>query len=102
MTTILYTVQPGDTLWNIAQQHQTTVQNLARYNGIVKPYEIYPGQTLKIMVPKQPEPRWYLVQPGDNLFQIADYFNTSVEKLMQANTIDNPNVIYPGQILQIR
>ncbi len=102
MATILHTVQPGDTLWSIAQKHHTTVNDLARYNGIVKPFEIYPGQTLKIIVPDLPAPRWYVVQPGDSLFQIARYFNTSMEKIMQDNHLDNPNFLYPGQILQIK
>lgn len=37
MTTIVYTVEPGDTLWGIAQHSGTTVNDIARYNGLAFP-----------------------------------------------------------------
>jgi hypothetical protein len=43
-----YRVQSGDTLWTIAQTHQTSVARLKKINAIRSP-RIYPGQ--KIMVP---------------------------------------------------
>ena len=43
MTTIVYTVEPGDTLWGIAQHFGTTVNDIARYNGLAFPDKIYPG-----------------------------------------------------------
>ncbi len=43
----------------------------------------------------------YIVQPGDNLYTIGVRFKTSVSALMQANHIVDPNMIYPGQILNI-
>ena len=43
-----YTVQPGDTLGAIAQRFGTTVDALARLNGISNPNLIYPGQVLRL------------------------------------------------------
>lgn len=43
----------------------------------------------------------YTVQPGDTLSGIANRFNVSVDELMQANNLTNPNAIYPGQVLVI-
>jgi hypothetical protein len=43
-----YRVQRGDTLWTIAQRHQTSVSRLKKINAIRSP-RIYPGQ--KLMVP---------------------------------------------------
>lgn len=45
---IVYTVQSGDTLWEIAKKYNTTVEKLARDNGIKNPNLIYPGQKLVI------------------------------------------------------
>ncbi|MFW2374853.1 MAG: LysM peptidoglycan-binding domain-containing protein [Gammaproteobacteria bacterium] len=41
-------VQPGDTLYSLAREHQLTPQQLARWNVIRPPYEIYPGQEIRL------------------------------------------------------
>ncbi|KAK4247027.1 CVNH domain-containing protein [Corynascus novoguineensis] len=41
------------------------------------------------------------VQQGDTLRQIAARFNTSFEEIARHNNINNPDLIYPGQVLQI-
>jgi LysM repeat protein len=46
--TIYYTVKPGDTLSEIAQNYGTTYQAIASLNGISNPNLIYPGQVLRI------------------------------------------------------
>ncbi|WP_199426572.1 N-acetylmuramoyl-L-alanine amidase [Thermaerobacillus caldiproteolyticus] len=43
-----YTVEPGDTLSEIAVKYKTTVQNLVRLNNIKNPNLIYVGQKLKL------------------------------------------------------
>lgn len=46
---ILYTIQPGDTLFAIAKRYHTTVAALAKLNHITSPDLIYPEQQLKIL-----------------------------------------------------
>jgi len=46
-----YTVQPGDTLYEIARRFGVSVEALARANGILNPALIHPGQVLVIPVP---------------------------------------------------
>ncbi|MCR4441282.1 MAG: peptidoglycan-binding protein [Peptococcaceae bacterium] len=43
----------------------------------------------------------YIVQPGDTLYIIAQKFGVSVEALVQANNITNPDLIFTGQVLTI-
>jgi LysM repeat protein len=44
----------------------------------------------------------YIVQPGDYLTEIALQFNVTLSALLQANPqIGDPNLIYPGQVIQI-
>ena len=47
---IIYIVQKGDTLWKIAKNHRSTVDDIARVNGIEEPNQIQVGQ--KIYIPK--------------------------------------------------
>ncbi|MDR0840151.1 MAG: peptidoglycan-binding protein [Christensenellaceae bacterium] len=49
-STINYTVQPGDTLWLIAQRFNTTVDAILQLNPHTDPNLIYPGEVLKIPV----------------------------------------------------
>ena len=41
-------IQPGDTLSGIAQKYGTTVNALAKLNGISDPDKIYAGRTIRV------------------------------------------------------
>ena len=43
----------------------------------------------------------YTVKAGDTLSGIAEQFNTTYQAIAELNGIDNPNLIYAGQILSI-
>jgi len=46
-------------------------------------------------------PRQYIVQAGDTLTRIAKHHGVTVNDIMRANNILNPNYIQPGQVLNI-
>jgi 2',3'-cyclic-nucleotide 2'-phosphodiesterase (5'-nucleotidase family) len=43
----------------------------------------------------------YTVQSGDALWKIADMYGVTVDALVEVNGIENRNLIYPGDVLQI-
>lgn len=44
----------------------------------------------------------YVVKPGDTLYDIAIWYGISLNRLIQANPqIANPNLIYPGQLINL-
>jgi spore germination protein len=96
-----YTVQPGDTLWRIAQRFGVTIEEIVRLNNISDPNRIIPGQVLLIPAAPTPGPQQYTVQPGDTLWRIAQRFGTTVEAIAALNNITDPNRIFPGQVLLI-
>ena len=48
-----------------------------------------------------PSVRIYIVQAGDTLWQIAKRYNTTMDAIVKANDIKDPNMIMPGQKLII-
>ena len=53
----------------------------------------------RIQAQTQACPFTYTVQPGDNLYRIALASGTSFRALAAMNGIDNPNLIFVGQVL---
>lgn len=104
---IIYTVQRGDTLSKIAREYNVTVDHIVELNDITNPNLIYPGEKLRItesdVTNLSPIPKnnysTYTVRRGDTLSGIARRFGVSVNYLVTANNIQNPNLIFPGQIL---
>ena len=92
-----YTVRQGDTLGEIAQDHDVSVSDLVAANSISNPDLIRPGQVLVIPT----KDRIHVVAKGESLYRIAGSYGTTVATLIKANKLSNPNLIYPGQKLTI-
>jgi len=98
-----YIVQPGDSLYKIARQFNTSVEALAAINSIAEPRLIHPGKILEIPdnITKTDEGDTYIVQPGESLYDIAKQHGASLRELISYNRIPVPYTAYPGQILHI-
>lgn len=99
----IYIVRSGDTLSEIAQQFQTTVQIIAKENNIQNVNLIYPGQKLIVRSNCKYDcgHRLYTVQRGDTLWSIAKRYHTTIANIVRLNRIKNPNLIFPGQMFRI-
>ena len=93
---VIHIVQPGDSLYRIAQLHSVPLPFLIQQNELHEPYRLTPGQT--IVVP-QPE-KTYIVRRGDTLGSIAAQNGTTVMHLWQNNPqLGGTDRIQPGQML---
>jgi membrane-bound lytic murein transglycosylase D len=121
---IEYVVQAGDSLWTIAQAHEVSVEQLARWNGMAPRDPLYPGQRLVIWgqtAEEQPamarvslapgdfqhphsdllrQRIGYTVRNGDSLAVISKKFQVSVADLKRWNRLDD-TLLRPGQRLTV-
>ena len=113
METVNYTVQRGDTLYQLAKRYGTTVGMIARYNGIADPDRIREGQTLCIPVSEirgiQEKKRResargtldYVVRAGDTLLSLAKKYGLTPERLAGFNGRDMGDELTAGLVLRI-
>ncbi len=108
-----YTVRSGDTLGAIARRYRTSVNAIKNLNGL-RSNLIRPRQVLRIPsrggvetpgaaaapAAKPGETVTHIVRNGDNLFQIAKTYGTTVEKIKAANNLSS-DIIAVGQKLVI-
>ena len=107
------TIRSGDSLWNIARKHQTSVNHLRRLNpGIGNTLTI--GKSLKVpanqLARANPSPNpmlsqgrrmLYKVRSGDSLWTIAKRFGTTPRDIARSNQISTQKLIRPGDRLWI-
>ncbi len=96
-----YEVQPGDSLYSIAQQFGSTVQALQDANGIVDPSLLVIGQ--RLLLPGHEGitglVRTRSLRPGETLRTLRLQLGNDRSTLLQLNQIINPAALYLGQPL---
>ncbi len=102
--TFAYIIRPGDTIFSLAHQFNTTVEAIMAANPGINPNNLQVGQRICIPSGTTPPPGGcpsgtfaYIIRPGDTIFSLAQRFNTTVEAIMAANPGINPNNLQVGQ-----
>ena len=88
-----YTVNQGDTLYQIARKYNINPSLLALLNGLNMEDYIYPNQ--RLIIPKSGY-SFYITKDGDTLEIVRDKFNKNWEDILKYN-----ETIYllPGQLM---
>jgi LysM repeat protein len=114
---IRYTVQPGDTLLDLALRFNVSVEAIKAANGMTDDILIA-GQELLIPVAtptpvpgatetpapgatQAPTTVIHVVQQGETLSAIAQHYGVSMQAILDANDITDPDSIRPGDQLVI-
>ena len=96
-----YTVESGDTLWEIAKKYKVSENDLKLWNKIANIHKLKPGQVIRIkssLPIKKKNKNVYEVKPGDTLGKIAKKLKMNINDLKRLNNIKG-NIIHPGQKL---
>jgi len=93
-----YTVKAGDTLYNIARQFNTSVNEIKALNNL-STNSLSIGQVLQIPVQMDSE-NTYIVKSGDSLYSIAKRYRLTVDQIKNENNLSS-NLLSIGQTLKI-
>ncbi len=114
---IIYKVVSGDSLWKIAVQFDTTVNNLVRWNQLDLSSPLRIDKELVIWVEDSNKTGLaeitrtgididtkitYMVRAGDNLSKIASKYSVKVKNVLSWNNIKESQILKPGQKLLIK
>ncbi len=102
-----YCIAPGETLYQVARKHGTTVDALMQANNISNPSVLRAGDRIKVTgrsgggaVAAKSGRRSYTVRPNDNLWQISKRLDVSVDGLKRWNRLDERS-LHVGQTLVV-
>lgn len=106
-----YVVKTGDSFWVLARRYGVSMREIAKWNGMGTTDTLYPGQELKLFVPRAQEvadvslPAHqgvirkvnYRVRSGESLSVIANRFNVSVSEIKGWNkAVARQKYLQPG------
>lgn len=107
--TFNYVIEAGDTLFSIAQQFGVAAAAIIEANALSSPDNLLEGQTLQIPGVQGPatsqgterQSGTHVVADGETLLIIAQKYGISVNALISANNLSNPDLLTAGQTLLI-
>lgn len=85
-----YTVQSGDTPYDIARRWGLPLENLIAANNLRSPYTIFIGQQLAM----PPGVNSVRVKPGDTVYKISQAFRIPTSVIIEANQLQAPYNYY--------
>lgn len=89
-------IERGDTLYRISRKYGVEVTELVHLNGLRPPYDLVPGQTLRLE-----RARTHTVRKGETVYGLARTYDVTTQSLVRANKIVPPYRLSVGQTLTI-
>ena len=95
----IHVVQPGDTMYRLAQQYGVPMERLLQDNQLENPSQLVVGQTIVVQYPELT----HTVRAGDSLYSIAQMHGTTAAQLLRNNpALQGRDLIYPGQTIVVK
>jgi LysM repeat protein len=125
---IYHTVKPNETLYGISKRYGKNYLNVARWNGIPRPYQLKVGQRLHLAPPRQKKhtppqyskaetgsvvdnqdsmvnnkrPTSHIIQRGDTLYSLARRYGCTIGDIIYWNGLKPPSyLLLQGRRLRV-
>ena len=98
---LIYTIKPGDNLYNIAKNYNITLDELINFNEQASTL-LHIGKQLLIPINNKTTDNniQYIIKPGDTLYNIAKRYNITVDEIKRLNNFNN-NMLKIGDIIYL-
>lgn len=95
----IHVVQPGDTMYRLAQQYHVPMERLIQDNQLPDPSQLVVGQAIVVQYPELT----HTVRAGDSLYSIAQMHDTTAAQLLRNNpALRGRDLIFPGQTIVVK
>ena len=99
----VYIVQPGDTLWNIAQRFRVSINDITKINNLSNPNQLTEG--MQIIIPGLEGIEGTLttldIPYGETLLSLSRRYRIPVAMIARLNHMTSPMELYAGSTLVI-
>jgi LysM repeat protein len=92
-----YIIKRGDTLYNISRTFKIDLATLKGLNYNLNPKTLQIGDQVNIKINENLN--YYVVQPGDTIWEISQKDDLSVNDIIAYNRIVNPVDLLPSQVI---
>jgi membrane-bound lytic murein transglycosylase D len=105
-----FTAREGDTLKRLAKAAGTTVDTLARMNGLSASHKLRRGDPLYLPVRSRelaaalasPTTIYHAVSKGETLYSIAHHYHLTIDELVDLNQLDDDQPLRVGRKLRVK
>lgn len=102
---VTHTIKAGDTLSHLARTYASSVKGIAQTNRIASNAILTIGKELIIpkntMAEKPRGKHTHVVAKGETIKSISRIYEVSVQDIIEVNSLDDPQLIYPDMVLNI-
>ena len=103
---IIHVVKKGDTLSSISKKYSIKKESIIEVNNLLDENYIFIGQNLKIVenfIPANNNNIYHHeIKRGENLTEVANKYDISLNKLVEINDIENQNILEVGTKLKLK
>jgi len=92
-----YIIAAGDTLYNISRIFKIDLARLQGLNNNLNPNTLQVGDQVNVSLNENLD--YYVVKPGDSIWEISQKSNLSFSDIIVYNRIANPAYLVPGEVI---